>query len=205
MAPVGADAEADPKVADKDQLGQFEASAGEWYRWQSVARDFIRAANYLLDWYDLPRREGDPEDLSWTHQGPAPMMVLYAVAAENLLKAVLVAQGSPPVVNGKLAGAFKHHRLTQHAENAGLKLSADERNLLERLGDLVEAGRYPVATAPGKNPGAWRFDYPGDVQRTFAMLQRLEDALYSTGKTCLPRVDLKQRFRSPGYSVTEAG
>ena len=190
-------------MVEQDELNRYERRAGQWYRWQSVARDFILAANYLLDWHDPPLMEGDPADLTWTHQGPAPMMVLYAIAVENLLKAILVAQGASIVSDGKLAATFKHHRLAQHAEAAGVVMTADERDLLTRLGDMIEAGKYPVATAPGRSPGAWRFSYPTDVDRTFAMLERLEDSLRATGKPCLPRADLRRRYRPPGYSVGE--
>jgi hypothetical protein len=146
-------------VEEHDELSRFETRASQWYRWQSVARDFIQAANYLLDWHDLPLTDGDATDLTWTHHGPAPMMVLYAVAVENLLRAILVAQGVSPVSDGKLAGGFKHHRLAQHADAAGVVLTAEERDFLTRLGDMIEAGKYPIGTAPGKTPGAWHFSY----------------------------------------------
>jgi hypothetical protein len=56
----------------------------------------------------------------------------------------------------------------------------------------MEAGRYHVAKAPGKNPRAWHLDYPRDVERVWAMLERLEKELRATGKPCLPTENLKQ-------------
>ena|SRR2546425_4001880 len=90
-----------------------------------------------------------------------------------------------------------------NAKKAGLALAAEERDLLEHLRDMMESGKYPVAMGPGKNPGAWRFDYPRDVDRVWSMLERLEDALRKTGKPCLPPTDLRRRYRPPGYDVTE--
>jgi hypothetical protein len=45
-------------VIDDEQQRQFEESAGQWYRWQRVAREFVIAANYPIDWYDPPREDG---------------------------------------------------------------------------------------------------------------------------------------------------
>ena len=191
-------------MTGKQELEQFEAAANEPHRWQHTAREFIRAANYLLDWHDVPLVEADPGDLECSHYGTnSPMLVLYAVAIENLLKAVLLAQGSRAVSGGKLSNDFSHHNLTRYADDAGLVLNADQRPLLDRLHDVIQAGRYPVAKAPSRNPGAWQLHYPGDVERIWSILECLEDALRATGKPCLPPVDLRKRYRPPGYDVPE--
>jgi hypothetical protein len=147
-----------------------------------------------------------PADLSCGHSGSnVPMMVLFATAVENLLKAVRVARhGAPPVQDdGKISGDFATHNLLHHAAKAGLDLTDDERSLLGHLRDLTEAGRYPVGRIPGTRLDALRFQYPEDVERVWAMLERLEGVLRETGKTCLPPVNVRARWRPPGYAVTE--
>lgn len=183
---------------------QFETDAGDVYRWQQTAREFVLAANYLIDWYDPPREPGGPADLSWLHSGSCvPMMVLYASAVENLLKAVLAAQGESLVANGRLKPQFGHHRLLQYAREVGLDPPAEVEELLQHLSHVMYAGRYPAPRAPGKTPGAWTLEYPADVERIWSLLDQLEELLRSTGAPCLPAVDLRARYRPPGYDVLQ--
>ncbi len=170
------------------------------YRWQQTAREFVLAANYLIDWYDPPAEPGVPADVSWLHSGSCvPMMVLYATAVENLLKAVLVARGESLAVNGRLKPQFAHHRLLEYAAEAGIEPSGDVAELLRHLSHVLYAGRHPVPRTPGENPGA--LEYPADVERIWSLLEQLEERLRSTGEPCLPAVDLRARYRPPGYDV----
>ena len=192
-------------MTNDDERADFEARARECRAWQETAREFALAANYLIDWYDPPTERGDPGDFSFNHQGSnLPMMVLFAAAVENLLKALLVAQGKSSLAEGKLSKRFEHHDLPRYASETGLLPVVGERELLEQLRDLMVAGRYPIPKTPGANPGAWRLRYPEDVERVWALLERLEEALRSTGQRCLPPRDLRTRYRPPGYSVREA-
>ena len=71
-------------MADSERLAQFDTEASQASRWQQAAREFVLAANYLIDWYDPPRESGDPSDFAWLHSGSTvPMMVLYATAVEE--------------------------------------------------------------------------------------------------------------------------
>ncbi len=183
---------------------EFAALAGRCELWQATARQFVVAANYLVDWYDPPDEPGDPADLSFGHGGSnAPMMVLFATAVENLMKAVRVAMyGAPPLqTDGKIASDFATHNLRHHAAKIGLDLTDDEQALLEHLRQLLEAGRYPVARIPGEQLDALQFDYPRDVERVWALLDRLESVLRHTGKPCLPAFDVRARLRPPGYDI----
>jgi hypothetical protein len=176
--------------------------ASEPYAWQHVAREYILAANYLLDWYDVSRLTPAASDFEFSHHGNvAPVMVLYAIAAENLLKALRVAHEGSPVVDGELSKHFKHHKLASHAERARVTLSPDESDLLEHLTDLIEAGRYPVPVAEGEATRAWRFDFPRDVERVWLLLERLEADLRATGHPVLPMANLRERHRPPGYAL----
>jgi hypothetical protein len=186
-------------VAD-DRSRPMELAA-EPYAWQQVARDYILAANYLLDWYDVSPISPESAAFEFSHHGAvAPVMVLYAIAAENLLKAIRVAHEGSPVLDGELSKHFKHHNLLSHAKRARVALSVDETDLLEHLTDFIEAGRYPVPAAKGKSPRAWHFDFPRDVEKVWVLLERLEADLRATGQVVLPTANLRERHRPPGYA-----
>jgi hypothetical protein len=190
-------------MAATQRRAQFDAAASQASRWQQTAREFVLAANYLIDWYE-PREAGEPSDLAWLHTGnTVPMMVLYATAVENLLKALLVAKGESLVADGRLKPNFGHHRLLEYAMDAGLELTAEREEFLQRLSHLLYAGRYPIAKAAGESPGAWTLEYPADVERVWSLLEHLESVLRSTGTPCLPEADLRARYRPPGYDVPE--
>ncbi|HVQ28809.1 MAG TPA: hypothetical protein VMV21_04470 [Vicinamibacteria bacterium] len=131
------------------------------------------------------------------------MMVLYATAIENLLKAILVANGEALVANGRLKPQFVHHRLLEYAADARVELTAEDAELLQRLSHVAYAGRYPIARVAGESPGAWALNYPADVERVWSVLEHLESVLRSTGTPCLPAVDLRARYRPPGYDVPQ--
>jgi hypothetical protein len=128
-------------------------------------------------------------------------MVLYATAVENLLKAIRVAKGEVPIVKGSLSPHFMHHKLLAHAQRAQLSLSPDEIDLAEHLRDFLEAGSYPVAKSARKSPRAWRFQFPRDVERVWALLDRLENDLRAVAHDALPAMDVRRRYRPPGYAL----
>ncbi len=112
--------------------------------WLVKAREMRRAAD--LVWtqfsFDLKRFAANEEDNGEPFIGGVAMM-LYAFAAENLLKAGLVARGDGQLSNGNFA--LKSHKLEDLANDLGLILDAEERELLERLENFLEwAGRYPI-------------------------------------------------------------
>jgi hypothetical protein len=191
-------------MAEGERRAQFDAEASEASLWQQAAREFILAGNYLIDWYDSPRERGDRSNLAWLHSGSTvPMMALYATAVENLLKAILVAQGESLVANGRLKPQFGHHRLLEYARDVGLETTADDAELLQRLSHLLYASRYPIAKTAGGSPEDLTLSYPVDVERVWSVLEQLESVLRSTGVPCLPAVDLRARFRPPGYDVLQ--
>jgi len=191
-------------MAERERRAQFDAEASQASRWQQAAREFVIAANYLIDWYDPAREPGDRSDLAWLHSGSTvPMMVLYATAVENLLKAILVANGEDLVSDGRLKPQFGHHRLLEYARDAGLELPAYVEDLLQRLSHVLYAFRDPIAKA-GDGEAA-SLTYPADVEQVWNVLEQLESVLRSTGAPCLPAVDLRARYRPPGYEVPFGG
>ena len=131
------------------------------------------------------------------------MMVLYATAVENLLKALLVAKGESLAANGRLKPQFGHHRLLEYAREAGMEPPAEIEELLQHLSHVMYAGRCPAPRAPGENPEDRSLEYPADVERIWRLLEELEELLRSTGAPCLPAVDLRARYRPPGYDVAQ--
>jgi hypothetical protein len=188
-------------MSSDPRLDAFLARVKQPYVWQHTAREYVVAANYLLDWHDVTRGMPEAKDFRFTLGGPAPVMVLYAIAAENLLKAIRVAKGEDPVVGDSLSSHFKHHKLSSHAQQGQVALTPEQTDLLEHLSDFMEAGRYPVPVTSGGTPRAWRFDYPADIKRVWALLERLEDDLRATGADVLPPMSLRTRYRPPGYEL----
>jgi hypothetical protein len=187
-------------VAEHTRRVQFDPDSGDVYRWQQTAREFVLAANYLIDWHDPPRGSRDPAEVPWLHSGSCvPMMVLYARAVENLLKALLVARGESLVANGRLKPQFSHHRLVEYARDVDMEPSPEAEELLRQLSHVMYGGGYPVPRPAGEHPGAWTLEYPADVERIWTLLDQLEGLLRSTGAPCLPAVDLRARYRPPGY------
>src|SRR5438105_10225773 len=90
-------------MTDDEYRQSFETRAGQWYRWQSTAREFVCAANCLLDWYEPKLRATDqPRDTDGHYSSYSPLMLLYGAATENLLKALRIAQGIAATINGAL-------------------------------------------------------------------------------------------------------
>ncbi len=80
---------------------------------------------------------------------PMPASLLYGLALENLLKAIIIDR-EPTTAAGGLPRQFRGpsgHNLPSLAKRAGLDLSQEEKDLARRLTAYVEwAGRYPVPT-----------------------------------------------------------
>ncbi len=169
----------------KQPIGRFEALVARPIAWEQVAANYIAAANHLYEVDRVPAGDSTISDGSnW------PVMLLYATAAENLLKAIRIAQGEPASVGGKLAEYYSTHDLVKYATDAGVSLGPEERSVTEKLQHMLEAGKYPVAKGPGKSALAWTWDNPGDVNAVWKLLQKFDDALRQTGTMCLDRFDV---------------
>ena len=180
-------------------LPEFQAMARDPRHWQRTTREFAIAANYLGDWYDADSDQY-PQDMTVESQGSSlPMMVLYAVSVENLLKGIKVSRGVDPVSSGKLAGTFAHHDLVRHANEAGISSTSSQESLLSHLRDLIESGKYPVAKTPTKNSTAWHLRFPEDVEDVWSLLEYLEDVLIASGQPVLPKWNFRIRYRPVGY------
>jgi hypothetical protein len=175
-------------------VDRFDALVGQPIAWQETAVSFIIAANVLFD-LDVA---DTPAGFTWSDSGSnRPILLLYATAAENLLKAVRIAQGKPVVINGKLAKYYSSHDLLRYADDAKVVLGRHARSMLVKLQHVLEAGKYPVAKVRGASPGAWRYEYPRDAEQICCLLQMLDTALRATGARCLPPFEVA-KLHSPG-------
>ena len=159
---------------------RFDALVSSPIAWELTAATYIAAGNYL---YQVDRPRAGESTVSTGSNWP--VMLLYATAAENLLKAIRIAQGEPSKVGAKLAEYFTSHELVAYATDAGLALNKAQRALLTKLQHVLEAGKYPVAKKPGGSSKAWTWSNPDDVEATWSLLQLFDDALRNTGTICL--------------------
>jgi hypothetical protein len=90
-----------------------------------------------------------------------PVMMLAGMALETLAKGAIAGQCGAEW-KGVLPRELRTHNVAELLERAGIVLSADERELVERLEVLIEwFGRYPVPTNPQKG---MRFGVPARIE-----------------------------------------
>jgi len=104
-------------------------------------------------------------------------MMLYGLAAENLIKAILVAKDSGLASKGTFPNWFKKHALCKLARRAGLFVSQSQEHLLKRLQEFVECGKYPVGLREGEGRYTWVHCEPVDLSDTLQLLGYLEEEL----------------------------
>ena len=192
--------------------GIFERAAREPLAWQLVARELVYAANLLYKRYTEARPEEllkvkwppPPIDLNRFHASGRPVLLLYGLAIENLIKAVLISEGHSPVQNRRLNTSFKTHDLTGLFRAGRLSLRSDVEKLLKRLQAAIESGKYPIPTQP-----APVFD-DAISRREFDLIHRvlegLESALHALSESRvkrLPKTDLRLLGVSPEPILAE--
>lgn len=164
-----------------ESLTPFERVAGDPKAWQETAHDLVGSANIILE--TLRNRK----ELDWHigFGGPAfwrtPMM-LYGLASENLIKAIIVAKKPVsnltfPLSKGSFPGWFKKHDLTALAKCAGLWVSQSQQHLLNRLKVFVECGKYPVGLREGQDDSTQFFSEEYEWNDVFQLLDHLEEEL----------------------------
>ena len=160
-------------------MGDFNTLKSTAFAWQNDARELICAANVLLDSYERTLGSSSAEKTPFEpNEGCLwrPLMVLYALAVENLLKAIIIARGEDPAPDGTLAKWFKHHRLADHAKRAKLSF-VPKPGLLETLREFIESGKYPIGTNPQSGLRTNQFIHPYYTDTVFDLLEKLEDDL----------------------------
>jgi hypothetical protein len=147
--------------------------------WQWVSRDLLAAANALhLHRRGPGPRERKGEGDSRIDMSPAPILLLYGMALENLLKGLVIAKGMPATVKGQLNPKLKTHDVLKLWGMAGLTVDENAEPLLSALGWAVQTGgRYPVGLQP--SPSSMRhLSVAGTSVECFvALFEAAEEAL----------------------------
>lgn len=137
--------------------------------WQDAARDLVCAANLLKkDYRASPRlgfarrgRLAAPAALRQRHTSPRAIIVLYALAIENMLKAIIVATGQDPIgTDGRIQRWFANHKLDTLAQRA--RVTGLKKALLHQLTEFITAGKYPVGLEDGDGARAHGY-FPDNV------------------------------------------
>lgn len=158
---------------------QFKDIAGSPRVWQEVAHDLVFSANILLDTLrergGRKTRKDSRSPVSWR-----TLMMLYGLAAENLIKAIIVAKKlvRKEVSEGTFPKWFRNHDLPALARRAGLSVSRSQEHLLKRLKDFVECGKYPVGLREGQGRFTWVFTEPVDCNDALQLLDYLEEEFH---------------------------
>ncbi len=169
---------------DQRERKMYEHQAETPRLWQMWAREYLYSGNRLMDlfyrlhlqWDDSTR---ETTQMDWELTSTGPIMLLYGVAIENLIKGIMVAQGKVEIVqDGKLSSSIGHHSLTDLCRLAGLKQSDVDRRLLIRLQRAIE-NKYPVSkkpTSPDEYSGSWKEN--SDFQHILMVFNTLETKLH---------------------------
>ena len=170
----------------------YKLRAQTVWRWHDHARKFICAANRLVDAVGAKRNllvgPIPPEEHSYTSF--ESIMMLFGVAAENLLRALLIAKGTTPVSTDKLSTKLKSRNLVSFAEKAAITITQRERQLLKCLQNCVELGKYPIGTTATSGQGARILVHASNFEGTWALLQKLDDKVLEEGESPFDRVNV---------------
>lgn len=122
-----------------DVIEDFKRSGQFPLLWQLTARDFISAANHLRRTHEMTSVDADAtstEANAFTSK--RPMLLLYGLGLENLLKGLLVSLGTDATSTGRLNNRLKTHDLLSLWREAGLALTSDAEEVLGHLHWSVE-------------------------------------------------------------------
>jgi len=160
----------------RSPLIPFKDLAGNPRVWHETAHDLICSANLLVE-----AMRGREEGMANTEcRRPVvwrTFMMLYGLAAENLIKGIIVARYPLLASGGKLPQWFTKHNLAALARRADLPVPLTQEHLLKRLQGFVECGKYPVGRREGEGHSTWVFTEPLDSSDAVQLLQYLEEEL----------------------------
>lgn len=158
--------------------------------WQWTARELVVAANHLRRRREQVSDDAVSNDAS-LFTSAQPMLLLYGLALENLLKGLLVAQGVDATATGRLNARLKTHDLLVLWKAAGLKVTADAEDVLRNLHWSIEPGKYPVGTKPDPNAPNPMFVALTSIEEIGRLLAVAEEALRARQRRqVLSEVDL---------------
>lgn len=135
---------------------QFQMTAAPAV-WALQGRRLKHAADLVFEAYvrDLGEMQSgcSPLDLN-NLESAGPATLLYGLAFENIIKALIVKREGPMIEQGKLVKQWpRHHKLVNLASRAEIVLTDAQRDLLARLTAFVEwSGRYPIPLSRDEMP-----------------------------------------------------
>jgi hypothetical protein len=152
----------------------------------------VSAANYLdaRAWRSIRARFARPA--ARRSHSPIVPQILYGLALENLLKALLIAQGHPVFdAQGRLGSGYRKHDLLKYTMQAGLSLSATDRTLVARLTRAVTEGKFLVGTQPkARLIEISKTASQSDRQDICRLLETIENELRQRARFMMRRVKL---------------
>lgn len=178
---VGA-VEAPPPMSEADRMKEaledFKRTGGTPLAWQIYSRELVCAANVLRGHREAIMEKGESvrfeDHLASSHM---PVLYLYGLAVETMLKGLVIAQGLEATVGGKLNGKLKTHDLTKLWGDAKLPITDRQPDLLRRLEWCVRTGRYPIGLQPDIKAPALAWVALTNVHEVLELLETAEQAL----------------------------
>jgi len=166
---------------------QHKKIASEQIAWILTADELLRAFELLAHQMEEDLRRLREDQARSFPKIYGPMLMLGALAIENLLKALRIPHVNP-LFDKRGAFILDTHDVLQLAEDAGMSLSEDEQMLLERLEQfLTWAGRYPIPlfsealrprTLPNNSAAPRTYcSMPGDFLAITAFAARVKELL----------------------------
>lgn len=139
----------DPSSSPAFLLTQFEKVGREPDMWHTSAYGLKHAADAVLAKIKADMTALASGKPSAKHFRKLPVvyayMLLAGLAIENLIKGLSIKKDSALIDNGKLDQSLGKHDLLALARKAGVRLTEEERSLVERLTEyVIWAGRYPI-------------------------------------------------------------
>lgn len=142
------------QMRDEFWAKQFELAVKSPALWALQARRLKRGAELVFEAHtdDLAEMQGGRSPLDLKNLETAEVAsLLYGLAFENIIKALIVKKEGVVIDGGKLQKWPRNHKLVNLAIRAGIVLTAAQLDLLARLTACVEwSGRYPVPLSQDK-------------------------------------------------------
>ena len=161
---------------EPESLSPFECAAGDPAAWQEAAHNLIGCANIILDTLRVRQGQDGPAGSVGTGAFWRTPMMLYGLAVENLIKAIIVARKPAsdvcfPLSDGRFPPWFTRHDLLALAKRADLGVFRSQEHLLRRLKVFVEFGKYPVGLREGQDRPTRVFSDPIGWNDVFQLLE----------------------------------
>lgn len=145
------------QTLDDDAERLFRATANSFITWHLAAYDLIGGANLCFRRHLRSTRSlFQPPDVLYCADGsPRVFKMLYAMALEDLLKALWLAQGNRAATEKVLKNEFKTHDLRDWWTKTSMRpLDEDESVVLDFLMSYAEIGRSLSARARRRGTAA---------------------------------------------------